>query len=173
MPGAGRGELSGPTMLQCAKISVYMSAAPRPEIDVQPIMAEVRGRVRLESRREQAALRNVRKIVSPDLTARVSRLQVRVAAIRASAARIGQLPPAPPTLRAKVGAVAVRALRRAMFWLIPSLQAAQEQIAGALEDQTKAVEDLVKAIEKTNARMELLLGERAAHGDSHSGAPEV
>jgi hypothetical protein len=35
------------------------------------------------------------------------------------------------------------------------------------------VEDLVKAIEKTNARMELLLGERAAHGDSPFGAPEV
>jgi hypothetical protein len=96
-----------------------------------------------------------------------------VAAIRASAARIGELPPAPPTLRAKVGAVAVRGLRRAMFWLIPSLQAAQEQIAAALEDQTKAVEDLVKAIEKTNARMELLLGEQASDGDFHPGAPDV
>jgi hypothetical protein len=35
------------------------------------------------------------------------------------------------------------------------------------------VEDLVKAIEKTNARMELLLVERAPSDDSHSGAPGV
>ena len=137
-----------------------MHAAQAPEIDIQTIMAEIRGRVRVESQREQAALRNVRKIISPDLTARVSRLQVRVAAIRASAAHIGELPPAPPTLRA-------------MFWLIPSLQAAQEQIAAALEEQTRAVEDLVKAIERTNARMERLLGERAQDGDSHFGAPGV
>lgn len=150
-----------------------MNAAPPPKIDVQTIMAEIRGRVRVESQREQAALRNVRKIISPDLMARVSRLQVRVAAIRASAALLGELPPAPSTLRAETGAVAVRILRRAMFWLIPSLQAAQEQIAAALEDQTKAVEDLVKAIEKTNARMELLLVERAPSDDSHSGAPGV
>lgn len=160
-------------MGQCAKISVYMNAAQAPQIDIQTIMAEIRGRVRVENQREQAALRNVRKIISPELTARVSRLQVRVAAIRASAARIGELPPAPPTPRARIGAVAVRVLRRAMFWLIPSLQAAQEQIAAALEDQTKAVEDLVKAIEKTNARMELLLGERVPDGDSHPGAPDL
>lgn len=165
--------MSGPTMGQCAKISVYMNAAQAPQIDIQTIMAEIRGHVRVENQREQAALRNVRKIISPELTARVSRLQVRVAAIRASAARIGELPPAPPTPRARIGAVAVRVLRRAMFWLIPSLQAAQEQIAAALEDQTKAVEDLVKAIEKTNARMELLLGERVPDGDSHPGAPDL
>ena len=67
----------------------------------------------------------------------------------------------------------MRALQRAMFWLIPSLQAAQEQIAAALEEQTRAVEDLVKAIERTNARMERLLGERAQDGDSHFGAPGV
>ena len=150
-----------------------MHAAPAPEVDVQTIMAEIRGRVRLESQREQAALHNVRKIVSPELMARVSRLQVRVAAIRAGAARIGELPPAPSTLRAKVGAVAVRTLQRAMFWLIPTLREAQEQIAAALEEQTKAVEDLVKTIEKTNARLECLLGERASGDDSHSGAPGV
>jgi flagellar hook-basal body complex protein FliE len=150
-----------------------MNAAPPPEIDVQTLMAEIRGRVRLENQRERTALRNVRKIVPPDLMARVSRLQIRVAAIRASAALIGEPPPAPPTFRARAGAVAVRVLRRALFWLIPGLQAAQEQIAAALEDQTKALEDLVKAIEKTNARMEFLLGERVSGGDSPTGAPGV
>jgi hypothetical protein len=133
--------------------------------DVQRIMARVRRRVRAQNQREQEALRKARKALPGDLIARVSRLNTRLGAMRVNAARIGEMPPSPPTLRGKVGAFGVRLVRHALFWLIPSLQAAQEQVAGALDDQVKALEELIKAIEKTNARLELLLSEQASAKD--------
>ncbi len=150
-----------------------MSAAPSPPVNIQPIMAEVRRRARARNQRNEAALRMARRNIPTELIARISRLQSRVAAVRAHAARIGELPPAPPTLRARLGAMAVRLQQRALFWFIPGLRATHEQIAGALDEEAKALEEMLKSLEKTNARMELLLGERASSGEPPAGAPGV
>lgn len=88
-----------------------------------------------------------------ELIARVARLHAAARTLRAQASRLGELPPEPPTLRGKVGALAVRLMRRSMFWLIPSLRANQEVVAGALEEQARAIEDIIRAIEPRGNRL--------------------
>jgi hypothetical protein len=84
--------------------------------------------------------------------------------LRASVAHIGVTPPAPPTLRGKLGALAVGIMRRSLFWLIPNLQATQEQLILSIDDQTKALEEVVTALQETNFRIELLIAERESGG---------
>jgi hypothetical protein len=141
-----------------------MNTGPPSPLNVSVIMSAIRQRMRSENQREAAALRNARKSLPADLVARVSRLQARMGSLRASVAHIGGMPPAPPTLRGRLGALAVGGMRRSLFWLIPNLQATQEQLIAAIDDQTKALEEVVTALQKTNFRIELLNGERESAG---------
>jgi hypothetical protein len=138
-------------------------------------MSDVRRRARIENQRDAGALRNARKTLPADLIARVSRLQARIGGLKASVAQIGGMPPSPPTLRGKVGASGIHVMRRALFWLIPNLQAAQEQLIAVVDDQTKALEEIVTALEKTNLRIEVLIAGRQSaeaglHDDPRNGA---
>jgi hypothetical protein len=128
-------------------------------IDVRRIMAAIRFRVSRTTLRDEEAVRRARKGISPELGARISRLHAHVAGIRAHAGTIGNLPPHPPTVRGRLGAIAVRVIQRALFWLIPSLQTAQNQVAQALEDQIKINEALMKSLEQVLIRMEMLQGQ--------------
>lgn len=127
-------------------------------IDVRRIMAAIRLRASRTTLRDEEAVRRARKSISPELGIRISRLHARVAGIRAHAAAIGGLPPHPPTLRGRLGAIAVQVIQRALFWLIPSLRAAQNQVAQALEDQIKINEELMKSLQQALVRIELLEG---------------
>ena len=140
------------------------TGTPATQVDVQIIMSDVRRRVRAETQREAGALRRARKFLPAGLAARVSRLQARMSGLRTSVARICDLPAAPPTLRGRLGGVAVRIMRRSLFWLLPNLQATQEQLVAAVEEQTQALEELVRALEKTNARIELLAAAQESGG---------
>jgi hypothetical protein len=126
-------------------------------VDVSVIMSAIRQRMRAENQRRADAMRNARKGLPADLVARVSRLRARMA-------HIGGMPPAPPTLRGKLGALAVGIMRRSLFWLIPNLQATQEQLIAAIDDQTTALEEVVTALQRTNFRIELLIDERESGG---------
>jgi len=141
-----------------------MNTDPPSPVDVSVIMSAIRQRMRAENECETGAMRSARKSLPADLMARISRLQARMGSLRASVAHIGGMPPAPPTLRGKLGALAIGGMRRSLFWLIPNLQATQEQLIAAIDDQTKALKEVVTALEKTNFRIELLIAERESAG---------
>jgi hypothetical protein len=138
--------------------------ADSPGVDVRPLMAAIRRRARQASLREEEALRLARKSVSGELLTRVSRLHSRVATLRGTVGRVGDLPPQPPTLRGRAGVLPVRLVRRALFWLIPPLQAMQEQMAQVLEEQAAVNAELVKALEQANLRIEVLRRQVEASG---------
>jgi hypothetical protein len=126
------------------------------EVNVQQIMATIRHRVRQIRRRDEDATRRARRAISNELLSRVSRFNARVGTLRANVNRIGEMPPQPPTLRGRMGALLVRLMQRALFWLIPSLQAIEDQVAQALEDQAKINEEFLKALQEAHIKIEQL-----------------
>jgi hypothetical protein len=127
-----------------------------PEINVQGIMERVRQRAREVAQREETALRQARKLLPRELLARSSRFSSQVGVIRASVPQLGELPPEPPSFRGRLGGFAVRLVRRALFWLIPSLQLMHDRLAEALEHQARINEELIKAVEQAHLHVELL-----------------
>lgn len=134
-----------------------------PSVNVRDIMKVVRERARAESHKPELARPSANSIPYEFISA-AARLKTRMKAIRVNVARIGELPPVPPTFRGRAGAILVRLIRRALFWLIPSLQAMQEQIATALEDQIKATEELMKAVQNAHLRIESMQSEHRGPG---------
>jgi 2-polyprenyl-3-methyl-5-hydroxy-6-metoxy-1,4-benzoquinol methylase len=72
-------------------------------------------------------------------TARLSRVT------DAGQPQIGDMPPQPPTLRARVGAVLVGIVRRMLFWYTEQIRALQKRIAEAAREQAQAFQELSAA----------------------------
>jgi len=121
--------------------------------DVQAVMREVR--LRAWRRRSEKAefQRLVEQIVSPELARALGSLDLQLQQLRHSVHWIGAMPPKAPTLRARVGAVLVAVVRRALFWFIPPLQNAHAATLGALEAQYRALTEITIALRKINARL--------------------
>jgi hypothetical protein len=135
------------------------SAETPATINVREIMARIRLQTRQASLREEEALRHARQFIPSELSARAPRLHARVETIRENAARIGELPPQPPTLRGRAGAQIVRLIHRSLFWLLPSLRTAHDQVVQALAEQVKINEEMMKAIEQAHVRISGLQGQ--------------
>jgi hypothetical protein len=119
--------------------------------------------------REQEWKRQGRKSVPPHLISGVQRLKASTALLRSSVSRIGQPPPAPPTLRGRIGLLIVQLLRRALFWLIPSIQTSQNQIVDALEQHLAATDQILQILQHTNVEL-ARLSQLAATNQSGGGA---
>jgi hypothetical protein len=120
------------------------------------IVIDIMRRIREELRgvdREQDWKRYGRKAVPPHLIASVQRLRSSTAMLRSAIARIGEPPPGPPTVRARLGLHAVHAIRRALFWVLPPIQSAQNQIVDALEQHLAATEQILQILQQTNAEL--------------------
>lgn len=73
---------------------------------------------------------------------------------------LGTVPPCPPTVRGRVGALAVRAVRRALFWFIPqvdsycaaSIDLAHRHVA-ALERMAENIHDNDVEIKRTQEQL--------------------
>jgi len=63
-----------------------------------------------------------------------------LAALHGSYALVGQLPPEPPTWRGRVGARAVKLVKRMLFWYTPQIVRFQYSALRAFEEQAKALE---------------------------------
>ena len=59
--------------------------------------------------------------------------------------QIGDMPPQPPTLRGRVGAVLVNVVRRMLFWYTDQIRAQQKRIADAAREQARALHELSAA----------------------------
>jgi len=134
-------------------------------VDVQAIMRDIRSAVRAENRDRDDAARTATRAIPRHVAAVLARLKASTTSLEEAAARIGDIPPAPNTLRARIGAGAVRIMQRALFWLVPSIKSTQQNTVQALRDHVTVTEEILKALHQTNVQVELLrreLRERAA-----------
>lgn len=131
-------------------------------VDVQMLMREVRRLAREGNREREKALRLARKTIPSQLPAAIARLKSSTQYLRRSARYLGDVPPGPNTLRAKIGAALVRILQRSMFWLLPPLRTTQSQFADALAEHVNATGEILKALEQTNIELELVRRDIAA-----------
>jgi SAM-dependent methyltransferase len=99
----------------------------------------------------------------------VSRLGIalrnRIGALILARSGVGAMPPQPPTLRARAGAVLVGMVRRSLFWLLPQLDRfhatvvdTAEEMAGALQNlelrlQSIRAGDIEPAVRETHDRL--------------------
>lgn len=125
-------------------------------VNVQAIMREVRLKVRQEHRQREEIFRSVRRSMPLHLPASIARLKASSLALRDQARRLGDVPPGPSTIRAKIGALLVAIMQRALFWLLPQLKTTQQQMADALVEHVSATEDILKALQQTTVDLELL-----------------
>jgi len=59
--------------------------------------------------------------------------------------QIGDMPPQPPTLRGRLGAVLVNIVRRMLFWYTAQIRSQQKRIAEAAREQVRALHELSAA----------------------------
>ena len=120
--------------------------APEPVVNVEQVMREIRERV---YRNRPATLPGTGSGASlQEILAALDFSVLRQAADHAArcASKVGQLPPAPPTSRARLGAIFVRLVARMLFWYTPQIAEYQQASARALRDQAAAMERLAEAI---------------------------
>lgn len=122
---------------------------PVSTVDVQSIMREIRADIRGNSR-EREWLRHARKAVPAHLMSSVGRLRASTAGLRSAIARIGDTPPAPATVRGKIGGALIALMRRALFWYTPGIQSVNYQLLDALEAHVKATEEIIQILERTS-----------------------
>ena len=84
---------------------------------------------------------------------------------RRISAQIGELPPQPPTFRARGGRILVGLVRRALFWHTPQIRRALDALTDALEAQVHALEMVSRNNAQSDARIAALELELAAMRD--------
>lgn len=127
-----------------------------PAVDVQAIMREIRTAIRAENRDQDDAARIARRSTPGHLPAVIARLKASTVSLEEAAKRIGEIPPGPRTLRARLGALAVAVMQRSLFWLVPAVRSTQQNLVHALRDHVAATEDILRALQQTNLQLELL-----------------
>ena len=86
-------------------------------VDVASIAAKIRERVQRRKASEQQ--------FSGAVSSLAARLELATSLrdrLASGAYAVGDLPPAPPTVRGKAGSMAVRAVQRALFWYTPPIR---------------------------------------------------
>ena len=128
----------------------------RPVVNVQSIMRDIRARARAETQQKDQLYREVRKTIPPHLFASVSKLREVLPRLRSDVAQIGVLPPSPPSLRGKLGALLIRVVQRALFWLLPPLRNTHEGLLVAFEEQSRTNEEMLKLLHTALVDLEIL-----------------
>jgi hypothetical protein len=123
-----------------------------PGVDVRAIMREVRARARFDTP-ERTLERQARRAVPSHLVSGIARMRAANSGFRTAIERIGDPPPAPPTLRGRFGTFLVRVAQRGIFWLIPSIRSAHLKAAEALDAQVEVTEALIEVLRQTNLEL--------------------
>jgi SAM-dependent methyltransferase len=76
-----------------------------------------------------------------------------VDAVRLTHSKVGEVPPSPPTLRARIGSWFVRMVRRALFWYTPQILEFQRSAARAIEELTGEVIALRAGLDELAAQL--------------------
>ena len=99
-------------------------------------------------------------IGTADVEQRLAATDALVAGIMSGSALVGEMPPQPPTVRAKIGRILVGVVRRAVFWLSDQIRgfqtavaASQREHAHLLRAQAADIGKLRQMIEAVEAQM--------------------
>lgn len=77
---------------------------------------------------------------------RLEKLKAAVRALQETSTAVGNIPPAPPTFRAKGSALLVQIVRRALFWYTPQIRKFQQIAADLASEQVNALEAMQREI---------------------------
>ena len=116
---------------------------------------------------------------SSEIQMRVEALRAQIGELRGYASLIGAQPPRPNSVRARVGAVAVQAVRRSLFWIFPQFQAFHDKLLVFLEMQIELAEALAaeaRQVEEAAAPAAMVVdieGLRASHEHLRQGQTEL
>ena len=92
----------------------------KPFIDIQEVMREIRERIRPKTPESAAAGSSA--VAGPHPPAlELAGLREAAHRVRLSCSLVGQMPPQPPSLRARIGAKLVRIVQRMLFWYTPQI----------------------------------------------------
>ena len=113
-------------------------------VDVQSIMQEIRERIRRGSApRDQK--QNESTLASGPQQPEIRALEDKCRVLRSTQTLVGRLPPEPPTMRGRIGAFLVKAVRRSLFWYTPQIQAFHASVVDGFEQQVAALKTLAAA----------------------------
>jgi len=90
---------------------------------------------------------------SGTLLPELERLEISLEALRQQGATIGEIPPAPATFRARLGALLVLAVRRSLFWLVPQLQQHSALLSSAMEEELAAIRTIEEDVRQVHTRL--------------------
>lgn len=125
-------------------------------LNVQTVMREVR-----QAAREQMLARDHahwipgRKIAG-SLGPEIAQIRLQIELLEQSTRQLGEMPPTPPTLRARASRLLVRVVHRATFWIWPPLRQEFDVVARTLQLQLVLQENLLEALIETREMVERL-----------------
>jgi hypothetical protein len=134
-----------------------MASVPPPVgVNVQEIMREIRARTRVAARLKGDAADAADRVIPAALRTGLWQLEASVRALHAAADQLGEVPPGPDTMRARLGARLIRLIQYPLFWLVMPLRRHQMLVAKALEQQSLALRELTGAVRQIAAEQEIL-----------------
>ena len=125
------------------------SAAASPQF-LDAIAAEV-ARVHATAPRRPWRGDRVAGLADHDLVLAAERL---LAVLTAPESEIGHMPPVPPTLRGKIGAVVIRLLRRCFFWQSAQMNSAVSSVCQLLRNQAERIVELESELGQVRAELQ-------------------
>jgi hypothetical protein len=137
---------------------------------VKEILQQIREEMERAYRPPEACKRIDQTDADGSLSLESTALRPVLAALHASYALVGQLPPEPPTFRGRMGGRLVKLVRRMLFWYTPQIVHFQYSALRALEEQAK----ILQSAEKRIRQLEVELGaERAKNANLSRGLEDL
>lgn len=87
----------------------------------------------------------------PSAASAVAELRSAIAAMEAACARVGQTPPAPPTLRGRIGAPFIKLVQRLLFWYTPQIVEFHATAVKAVDSARAALEAQARSMQQLDA----------------------
>jgi SAM-dependent methyltransferase len=117
-------------------------------INVQTIMQEIRERLRQRSSPPPfSAIPDFSALQLPEMGA----LENTVRSLNSSQSLVGELPPQPISLRAKLGALLVKFVQRMLFWYTPQIREFQAGVVRGFEEQLNILRNLAAGNQQNEA----------------------
>jgi 2-polyprenyl-3-methyl-5-hydroxy-6-metoxy-1,4-benzoquinol methylase len=148
----------------------------RSYIDVQETVREIREKVRaklLESRAPTNPTTSGGLSTSNPLAPDLNRLRDSAHCVTRVKRLVGQAPPTPPGLRARIGALLVRIVQRMLFWYTPQILQFHDAVAEAVGEQVSTLASMSVALEGLKSRIESMQAGVDALQAAHSTEEET
>lgn len=117
---------------------------------------KVVGEIHAKARQQSAGSRHPSEALSPDISNELSILQGSYRRLYQIRGLIGQMPPSPNTMRARIGAHLIRVVQRMLFWYTPRIHEVQSEITAAIGSLARLVERQAETIAELRSEVATL-----------------